>query len=169
MFVSRDRKRGREVVEIRKNDLISSNYLYADYPRNVKKEVAPKLDIDKRRPLVIMAGTHSETRFMMRCLLESWNFEVIETVGGPDSVEIAAERNPDLILMDVTLPFDESLQTMSFIKSNLPDKNVPLVVVSGFSRKEMIEDARTHGANDYLVKPLDFVALPDYLSSMMVR
>jgi CheY-like chemotaxis protein len=135
----------------------------------VKKTVAPKLNIDKRRPLVIMAGTHSETRFMMRCLLESWNFEVIETVGGPDSVEIAAERDPDLILMDVTLPFDESLETMSFIKSHLPDNSVPLVVVSGFSRKDMMEAARSHGANDYLVKPLDFEGLPNYLSSMMTR
>ena len=74
---------------------------------------------------------------MMRCLLESWNFEVIETSSGPDSVDIAAERHPDLILMDVTLPFDESLKTMSFIKNNLPDKEVPLVVVSGFTHRDI--------------------------------
>jgi len=104
---------------------------------------------------------------MMRCLLETWGFEVVETDGGPDSVEIAAERHPDLILMDVTLPFDESLKTMSFIKSNIPDKNVPLVVVSGFSRRDMIDAAISHGANEFLIKPLDFERLPDQLNSMV--
>ena len=135
----------------------------------VENYSAQQLIVDKRRPLVIITGVHAETRLMMRCLLESWQFEVIEAQGGPDSVEAAAERHPDLILMDATLPFDESLETMSFIKGNLPDKNVPLVVVSGFSLKDMAEAAIAHGANDYLVKPLDFVALPDYLTSMIAR
>ena len=137
--------------------------------RIVENVSAQKLMVDKRRPLVIITGVHAETRFMMRCLLESWKFEVVEAHGGPDSVEAAAERHPDLILMDATLPFDESLETMSFIKGNLPDKDVPLVVISGFSRKEMAEAAIAHGANDYLVKPLDFVGLPVYLTSMIAR
>jgi len=114
-----------------------------------------------------MTGNHTETRFMMRCLLEHWDFEVVETDSGPDSVEIAAKRRPDLILMDVTLPFDESLKTMSFIKHNIPDKDVPLVVVSGFSRQDMIEAAISHGANEFLIKPLDFESLPDQLNRMI--
>jgi CheY-like chemotaxis protein len=130
---------------------------------------APKFTMDKRRPLVIIAGNHTETRFMMRCLLESWDFEVEEAAGGPESVRVAAERHPDLILMDATLPFDDSLKTMSFISTNIPDKNVPLVVVSGFSRKDMMEEAFSHGANEYLVKPLDFEALPVFLNGMVGR
>jgi two-component system response regulator (stage 0 sporulation protein A) len=138
-------------------------------PRIVENFSAQQLMVDKRRPLVIITGVHAETRLMMRCLPESWQFEVIEAQGGPDSVEAAVERHPDLILMDATLPFDESLETMIFIKGNLPDKNVPLVVVSGFARKDMAETAIAHGANYYLVKPLDFVRLPDYLTSMIAR
>jgi YesN/AraC family two-component response regulator len=56
---------------------------------------------------------------------------------------------------------------MSFIRKNLPKKDVPFVVVSGFSRPEMMEAAISHGATDFLVKPLDFERLPDYLGRVI--
>lgn len=135
----------------------------------MKEEGSLNIFITKSRPFVILAGKNSETRFMMRCLLESWDFEVAETHDGPGSIEVASERRPDLILLDATLPFEESLKTMSFIKSNLPERRVPLVVLSGFSRTDMKEAAMSHGATEYLVKPLDFERLPDYLNRVVAR
>ena len=124
---------------------------------------------EARRPFVIVTGDHEETRFMLRSLLEMWDFDVAESCDGPDSIAVAAGHPPDLILMDVTLPFDESLKTMSFIKSNLPKKDVPLVVVSGFSRRDMVDAAISHGATEFLVKPLDYEVLPEYLNSVIER
>ncbi len=124
-------------------------------------------NLEERKPFVIVTGEHAETRFMLRSLLELWDFEVAETEGGPDLVEVAAGQRPDLILMDVTLPFDESLKTMSFIKANLSEKNVPLVVVSGFSRPDMMDAAISHGATEFLVKPLDYESLPEYLNRVI--
>jgi YesN/AraC family two-component response regulator len=106
---------------------------------------------------------------MFRSLLELWDFDVAESSNGPDSIAVAAGSPPDLILMDVTLPYDESLKTISFIKSNLPKKDVPLVVVSGFSRPEMVDAAISHGATEFLVKPLDYEALPGYLNRVIDR
>jgi CheY-like chemotaxis protein len=120
-----------------------------------------------RRPFVIVTGDNEETRFMMRSLLEMWNFDVAESSDGPESIAVAAGHPPDLILMDVTLPYDESLNTMSFIKSNLPNKEVPLVVVSGFSRADMVDAAISHGATEFLVKPLDYDGLAGYLNSVI--
>jgi two-component system cell cycle response regulator DivK len=120
-----------------------------------------------RKPFVIVAGDNEETRFMLRSLLEMWDFDVAESCDGPGSVAAAAAHLPDLILMDVTLPYDESLKTMSFIKRNLPKKNVPLVVVSGFSRADMVDAAISHGATEFLVKPLDYDGLAGYLNSVI--
>jgi len=125
------------------------------------------LNIEKTRPFVIVTGENEEGRFMLRSLLELWGFEVAETADGPASVAVAANHSPDLILMDVTLPFDESLKTVSFIRTHVRNGNVPFVVVSGFSAQEMKDAAVSHGATEFLVKPLDFDGLPDYLTHVI--
>ena len=103
---------------------------------------------------------------MLRSLLEMWDFEVAEACGGQDSVHMAADRRPDLILMDTELPFEETLNDMALMKSSTEIAPVPVIVLSGFSKPEYRDAAISQGAADFLVKPVDFDTLEQYLGML---
>lgn len=75
---------------------------------------------------------------------------VAEGASGDEAVELAAEYNPDLIVMDVKMPGMDGLTAAERI---LAEQQVAIVMLTAFSQKELVERARDAGAMAYVVKP----------------
>lgn len=75
---------------------------------------------------------------------------VAEGASGDEAVELAAEHNPDLIVMDVKMPGMDGLTAAERI---LAEQQVAIVMLTAFSQKELVERARDAGAMAYVVKP----------------
>ena len=67
------------------------------------------------RPVVLVVEDFEDNRFMMRRLLEMSGYRVVEAVNGNQAVECAASEQPDIILMDLSLPQLKSIRMMSEI------------------------------------------------------
>jgi len=118
------------------------------------------------RPFVLVNGPQDETRFMLKALLEMWDFEVVDSSNVSESINLTRQRRPELIIIDASALSEDSLETVSKYKANENFRDVPCIVISGFSRAEFRKAAIEHGANDLLVKPIDFDFFESYLGEI---
>lgn len=75
---------------------------------------------------------------------------VAEGASGDEAVELAAEYNPDLIVMDVKMPGMDGLTAAEKI---LSEQQIAIVMLTAFFQRELVERARDAGAMAYVVKP----------------
>lgn len=74
-----------------------------------------------------------------------------EAVDGKDAVEKYFELQPDLVLMDITMPNMDGLEALKKIREN--DGNAQIVMCSAMGQESMVIDAIKAGAKDFIVKP----------------
>src|SRR5690606_12241936 len=72
-------------------------------------------------------------------------------------INFCNQQNYDIILMDIGLPDMNGLSVISRIRKNsLLNKNTPIIALTAHSDKEYIQQSFVMGANDFLVKPLNY-------------
>lgn len=87
-------------------------------------------------------------------LLEDEYSLVVANDGGR-GVELAASENPDLILMDMSLPVLDGYEATRQIKANTALNNIPVIGLSAHAMSGDAEKARAAGCDDYLTKPVN--------------
>lgn len=100
---------------------------------------------------VIVAEDEALIRLDIVEILRDQGFKVIaETDNGRKAVELAEEHRPNLVLMDVNMPIMDGIEAASLInEQNL----APVVLLTAFSQKELVDRATEAGAMAYVVKP----------------
>ena len=100
---------------------------------------------------VVVAEDEAIVRLDLKEILLSAGYDVVgETGRGDDAVRLAAETKPDLAILDVKMPGMSGLQAAQEITR---DAQVAVIVLTAFSQRELIEEARDAGVAAYLVKP----------------
>ncbi len=77
--------------------------------------------------------------------------DVTEAVDGLDAVEKYSEINPDLVLMDITMPNMDGLEALKTIRGK--DANANIVMCSAMGQEAMVVEAVQAGIKDFIVKP----------------
>jgi CheY-like chemotaxis protein len=108
------------------------------------------------RPKILLVEDSEDNRLMMKRLLEMSGYDVWEAVNGEQAVQKAKNLNPDLILMDLSLPRIDGLAATRLIRAMPPLKRVPIVVVSAHDTSDFHAEALASGCNEYVTKPIDF-------------
>src|ERR1700730_13972405 len=100
---------------------------------------------------VLIADDEALIRLDLAEMLKEEGYEVVGEAGdGQEAVELADSLKPDLVIMDVKMPRRDRLHPASEIASK---RIAPIVVLTAFSQRELVERARDAGAMAYLVKP----------------
>ena len=108
---------------------------------------------------ILVVEDHEENRRIMRDLLTSASYEMIEAVTGEDGVTLAERERPDLILMDIQLPGIDGYETTRRIKANPALRAIPIIAVTSYALSGDDVKAREAGCNDYVTKPFSPRAL----------
>jgi CheY-like chemotaxis protein len=109
--------------------------------------------------VILVVDEDVDNRRMLRCLPEIWKFRVVVAENGARAAGIAEESCPDLILMDVGTPLLDGFDAARSIRRSTKAFDVPILFLSGYAEKSCRDAARAAGANEFLVKLLDFGAL----------
>jgi CheY-like chemotaxis protein len=114
-------------------------------------------------PKILVVENDEDNRLMLKILLETWNYRVLEAENGIEAVKIAREECPDLIVMDVKMPYLDGFDAARQIRQSAKISGVPIVFLSGCAESSYRSAASVAGGNEYLVKPFNFDELENTL------
>ncbi len=108
-------------------------------------------DKGQARKRVVIAEDEALIRMDLAEMLEEEGYEVVgQAENGEAAVKLAAEHRPDLVILDVKMPILDGISAAEQIGA---DKIAPVLMLTAFSQRELVERARDAGAMAYLVKP----------------
>lgn len=100
---------------------------------------------------IVIAEDEAIIRLDLRETLEEEGYEVVGDCGrGDQAVALVKEKKPDVVILDIKMPVMTGLEAAKLITET---KICPIVMLTAFSQREIIEQARDAGALAYLVKP----------------
>lgn len=100
---------------------------------------------------VLIAEDEALIRLDLAEMLREEGYEVVGEAGdGQEAVELAESLRPDLVILDVKMPRRDGIDAASEIAGK---RIAPVVILTAFSQRELVERARDAGAMAYLVKP----------------
>jgi len=115
----------------------------------------------------IIGEDEAIVRLDLKEILTSAGYEVVgETGRGDEAVRLAQETRPDLAILDVKMPGLTGIQAAREITR---DTQVAVIVLTAFSQRELIEEARDAGVAAYLVKPFRRDELLSALDSVLAN
>ena len=103
---------------------------------------------------VLVADDDEGLRQLMRLVLRSAGFEVIEAVNGLDALARARDCNPAVILLDVMMPGMDGLEVCRDLKSDQRFDGVPVIFVTAMDDLQHRTASKELGVDDYIKKPI---------------
>ena len=105
------------------------------------------------RKCILVVEDQEDNRQILRDLLGSVGYDMIEAGDGEAGVAAAAAQRPDLILMDIQLPLMDGYEATRRIKANPELKGIPIIVVTSYALSGDEAKARAAGCDAYVTKP----------------
>lgn len=100
---------------------------------------------------VVIAEDEAIIRLDLKEILQGEGYEVVgETGRGDEAVTLVREHQPDLVILDIKMPGVDGIEAARRITAEV---RVPVLILTAFSQRNLIEEARDAGVAAYLVKP----------------
>ena len=116
---------------------------------------------------VLIAEDEALIRLDLKEMLEEEGYRVVGEAGdGAHAVSLAVELDPDLVILDVQMPGMDGLAAAEQIAA---DRIAPVIILTAFSQRDLVERARVAGAMAYLVKPFQKHDLAPAIEMAMSR
>jgi two-component system, response regulator PdtaR len=116
---------------------------------------------------VVIAEDEAIIRLDLKEILTSAGYDVVgETGRGDEAVQLVAEHQPDLAILDIKMPGMDGLRAAREITSH---HQVAVMLMTAFSQRDLIEEARDAGVAAYLVKPFQARELLPAVADVLAR
>ena len=153
----KNRMRGFELGAI---DFLGKTALAGNLYTAVKNNLFPGSDLEDFKTLIV--DDSNVVRMIMKNILCEKGMNVIEAESGQEAIELLNNNlDIDFMIIDKELPNMDGLDVVKHIKKNYPNRQAPILVVSGSPSRDVAIDFFHAGASDYLSKPFikeEFVA-----------
>lgn len=103
---------------------------------------------------ILYVEDNFENKLFVRRVIESMGHEMLEAETGLDSLTMAAEEMPDLILMDINIPGMDGLETTTKLKQNPQLAHIPVIALTANAMKGDKERCLAAGCDGYMQKPV---------------
>lgn len=123
-------------------------------PRKAKAEEKPA-----EQTVILLVDDYQDGREMYADALGFSGFKTLEASSGIEALNLALERLPDLILMDLSLPGMDGWEVTTRLKKDTRTKHIPVIALTAHALHEERERAERAGCDGFLAKP----CLPDEL------
>jgi putative two-component system response regulator len=116
---------------------------------------------------ILVVDDINDNRKMLSTLLTPMGYTVVEAADGEEAIELFQEYNPDLLILDLTMPKLDGFEVCKRLKSDPKSKIVPIIVITGVGDDESHLKALELGADDFLPKPFNIHFLKARLKSLL--
>jgi CheY-like chemotaxis protein len=118
------------------------------------------------RMKILYVEDNEDNVYMLKNRLSRAGFTVIIATDGTQGVAVAASEQPDLILMDLTLPDIRGEEATQRIKADPITKQIPIIALTANAMASDKEKALTAGCDDFDTKPVDMPRLLEKIEAL---
>ncbi len=116
---------------------------------------------------ILLVEDNEMNRDMLSRRLERKGHEVLIAVDGQAGVDMASSENPDIILMDLSLPVLDGWEATRLIKADSATQKIPVIALTAHAMKEDEQKARDAGCDDYDTKPVNLNRLLEKINAQL--
>jgi CheY-like chemotaxis protein len=106
-----------------------------------------------QRPCVLLVDDYPDAREMYGEYLEFSGFDIVQAANGAEAIQLAIDRQPDIILMDLSLPVMDGWEATRRLKADTRTASIPVVALTGHALDGISEGARKAGCDAFVTKP----------------
>jgi CheY-like chemotaxis protein len=117
------------------------------------------------RKKILIIEDHPDVRRVLTITLRHLGYETCEASDASAGIRMSLIENPDLIVMDLSLPDSSGLETAKRIKENSQTSHIPIVACSGWKSDEILAQAEEVGIVEFLSKPIS----PELLAAVIEK
>jgi DNA-binding response OmpR family regulator len=108
---------------------------------------------ERERPLVLVADDEPDILELVTFRLERAGYEVVQARDGEEALQAATERQPDLAVLDVTMPKLSGYDVTRQLREQDSTSEMPVILLTARVEEADVERGFDSGADDYLKKP----------------
>ena len=116
---------------------------------------------------ILLVEDNEMNRDMLSRRLERKGYEVVIAVDGQAGVDMASSANPDLILMDLSLPVMDGWEATRRIKADAATQGIPVIALTAHAMAGDEQKAREAGCDDYDTKPVELNRLLGKITKLL--
>ena len=120
-------------------------------------------------PRILLVEDNEMNRDMLSRRLQRKGYSVLIAVDGEQGLAKAYSEMPDLILMDISLPFIDGYEVTRRLKANPRTRHIPVIALTAHALLTDRDKALKAGCNDYDTKPVDFSRLTEKIETLLVN
>ena len=106
-------------------------------------------------PTILVADDEEDLRELVAYRLSRSGYNVIGAEDGQEALELAAERTPDLMVLDVMMPKLDGYELTRRVRAEAALRSIPVILLTARSQESDIDRGFEVGADDYLKKPFN--------------
>ena len=118
---------------------------------------------------VLVIEDEEHIRTVLEYNLKMDDFEVYLAADGRTGLQLAREKNPDVILLDWMMPDMDGLKVLSELNCDEKTKNIPVFMLTAKGMMEDVGRALYEGADDYITKPFDPMQLGEIIKKKLEK
>lgn len=116
---------------------------------------------------ILLVEDNEMNRDMLSRRLTRRGFEVVIAVNGQEGVEMTQRENPDIVLMDMSLPVLDGWEATRRLKAAEETKHIPIIALTAHAMSGDREKTLQAGCDDYDTKPIEFPRLLDKINALL--
>ncbi len=121
----------------------------------------------KDKPAILIVDDEIRNIELLKAYLEPYNYKILTTSNGEEALNIVAENNIDLILLDVMMPGKNGFEVTKHLKTGEKTRAIPIVLVTALTEKADKIKGIEAGCDDFISKPVDSSELLARVRSLM--
>ncbi len=104
---------------------------------------------------ILIVDNDADNRSLFRRLMEFSGFAVVEAADGLEALDLAREIQPQLILLDLYMPFMDGWEVARQIRGDSQLAHIPIIAISASTASNARARALAAGCDDFILKPVD--------------
>jgi len=119
---------------------------------------------------ILIVDDDNKLRILLRRLLEKkFRMQVFDAENGIEGIEIYKKESPDLIFLDISMPYMNGIEYLVKLRQEYEDITTPVVVLTNLSNKEAVEKLVKLGITDYVIKADFVIGLSDRINDIFIK
>lgn len=117
--------------------------------------------------ILIVDDDFSSRRHLARLIRTKWTCTVLEAEEGSEALRMILKENPDLVILDMVMPFMSGLEVLKTMRGYSKMAHIPVIVCSALDDEKDVSTIIKLGVSDYIVKPINRTILTRKIAEVL--